>query len=317
MAKIPGTDLDVFGLCLGGNVFGWTIDEDQSFDVLDAYVEAGGNFIDTADSYSAFAPGNVGGESESVLGSWLTARRNRHHIVLGTKVGKAPGLAGLAPANIHAALEASLTRLQTDYVDLYYAHADDPGTPLEDTLTTFDQLIRAGKVRWIGASNYTAPRLAAALAVSDREGLARYVALQPHYSLVERERYEGPLAGLCAREHLGCVPYWGLARGFLTGKYRPGGAPIDSPRADEAGSYLDARGQTILAALDRIAAARNVPVAAVALAWLRAQLTVVSALASARTPEQLRELVPAATLDLSPAEVADLATASAPPEGAR
>ena len=176
MQRIPGTELDVFGMCLGGNVFGWTADEAESFAVLDAYLAAGGNFVDTADSYSAFAPGNVGGESETVLGSWFSARRNRDRVVLATKVGRAPGMLGLAPATIRAGLEASLRRLQTDYVDLYYAHADDPDTPLEDTLATFDELIRSGKVRSIAASNFSAPRLSEALAVSAREGLPSLVA---------------------------------------------------------------------------------------------------------------------------------------------
>ena len=311
-ARIPGTDLNVFGLCLGGNVFGWTSDESQSFAVLDAYVEAGGNFIDSADSYSAFAPGLVGGESETVLGSWLSARRNREHIVLATKVGRHPSLPGLAPSTIRAALEASLRRLQTDYVDLYYAHADDPETSLEQTLETFDELVRAGKVRWIAASNYTAPRLKEALAISDRRGLARYAALQPHYSLVTRSGYEGALQALCVAEDLACVPYWGLERGFLTGKYRPGGPRIDSPRAEHASKHLDDRGRAILSALDKIASARATTVAAVALAWLRSRPAVVAPVASARTPEQLAELLPAAELELSQSEAAQLDAAGAP-----
>jgi aryl-alcohol dehydrogenase-like predicted oxidoreductase len=312
MQRIPGTELDVFGICLGGNVFGWTANEEQSFMVLDAYLAAGGNFVDTADSYSAFAPGNVGGESETVLGSWLRARQNRGRVVLATKVGRAPGMLGLAPATIRSGLESSLRRLQTDYIDLYYAHADDAETPLEDTLATFDELVRSGKVRSIAASNFTAPRLAEALAVSEREGLARYVALQPHYSLVERADYEGQLAALCVREGLACIPYWGLARGFLTGKYRPDGPKVDSPRARHATSYLDARGRAVLAALDAVAAAHATTVAAVALAWLRAQPAVLAPLASARTPQQLAELLPGASLALSPDDLARLDQASSP-----
>jgi aryl-alcohol dehydrogenase-like predicted oxidoreductase len=310
--RIPGTDLDVFGLCLGGNVFGWTADQSQSFAVLDSYVDAGGNFIDSADSYAAFAPGLVGGESETVLGSWLSARHNRERIVLATKVGRHPSLLGLAPSTIHAALEASLRRLQTDYVDLYYAHADDPETPLDETLETFDELIRAGKVRWIAASNYTAPRLAEALAISDRRGLARYAALQPHYSLVARSGYEGALQALCVAEDLACVPYWGLERGFLTGKYRTGGPQVDSPRAAQASKHLDNRGRAILSALDEISSARVTPIAAVALAWLRSRPAVVAPVASARTPAQLAELLPAAELELSPSEVEQLDAAGDP-----
>lgn len=199
MARLGRSDLEVFPLCLGGNV-GWTADERQSFAVLDAYVQAGGNFIDTSDSYSAFAPGNVGGESETVIGQWVAARGNRASVVIATKVGGKPDRKGLSRANIRAAVEESLARLQTDYIDLYYAHADDPDTPLDETLSTFDELIKEGKVRDIAASNYTALRLEQALETSDRQGLARYVALQPQYSLVERDHYEGPVAELCERE---------------------------------------------------------------------------------------------------------------------
>ena len=205
----------------------------------------------------------------------------------GNGTRKAQALLGLAPSTIHAALEASLRRLQTEYVDLYYAHFDDPETPLEQTLETFDELVRAGKVRSIAASNYTAPRLAEALAISDRRGLARYAALQPHYSLIARSGYEGALQALCVAEDLACVPYWGLERGFLTGKYRTGGPRIDSPRAGQASKHLDDRGRAILSALDEIASARATTVAAVALAWLRSRPAVVAPVASARTPEQL------------------------------
>ncbi|HJS93490.1 MAG TPA: aldo/keto reductase, partial [Solirubrobacteraceae bacterium] len=253
MAQLGRSDLDVFGLCLGGNVFGWTADEAQSFQVLDAYLAAGGNFIDSSDSYSAFAPGNQGGESETVLGQWIAARGNRADVVLATKVGRKPDRQGLTRENIRIAVTESLERLQSDYIDLYYAHADDPGTPLEETLHAFDELVQEGKVRQIAASNYSAPRLAEALEISDREGLARYVAFQPHYSLVERHHYEGEPADLCVREELACVPYWALARGFLTGKYRPG-VQVDSPRAGAASQYLeDPRALAVLEALDRVA----------------------------------------------------------------
>ena len=312
MSLIPRTDLDVYPLCLGGNVFGWTADEGQSFAVLDAYWEAGGNFIDTADSYSAFVPGHTGGESERVLGRWLARRGARSSIVLATKVGRGPNRKGLAAQNIRAALEDSLARLQTDYIDLYYAHADDPETPIEETMAAFDRLVEEGKVRYVAASNYTAPRLAEAIAVSEREDLVRYVALQPHYNLVVRDEYEGELAELCAREQLACVPYWGLAMGFLTGKYRPGGPDVDSARAPRASRFLDERGQAVLAALDRVSAAHEVPVASAALAWLLAQPTVVAPIASARTPQQLAELLPAVDLNLGEEELTSLSAASQP-----
>jgi aryl-alcohol dehydrogenase (NADP+) len=311
VTRLGRSDLDVFGLCLGGNVFGWTADERESFEVLDAYVEAGGNFIDSSDSYSAFAPGNQGGESETVLGNWFSARGNRGQVVLATKVGRKPDRQGLSRANIRTAVDESLERLQSDYIDLYYAHADDPATPLEETLRAFDALVNEGKVKAIAASNYSAPRLAEALEISDREGLARYVALQPHYSLVERDHYEGELAELCVREELACVPYWALARGFLTGKYRPG-VQVDSPRAGAAGKYLeDARAVAVLEALDRIAKAHQTTVASAALAWVRAQPGVAAPIASARNPQQLAEILPGATLELADEELRELDDVSA------
>jgi aryl-alcohol dehydrogenase-like predicted oxidoreductase len=310
MVRLGRSDLEVFPLCLGGNVFGWTADEQQSFAVLDAYVQAGGNFIDSADSYSAFAPGNVGGESEAMLGKWVTARGNRSSVVLATKVGRKPGRQGLSRANIRVAVEESLERLQTDYIDLYYAHADDPDTPLEETLTTFDELIKEGKVRYVAASNYAAPRLERALTTSDEHGLARYIAVQPHYSLVERDHYEGALAELCEREGLSCVPYWALARGFLTGKYRPG-TTVDSPRAGQASKYLDDNGIRVIEAIDAVAEAHDTTVAAVALAWVAAQPGVAAPIASARNPEQLAEILPAAELELSSEELRELTDASA------
>jgi len=312
VVKLGRSDLEVFPLCLGGNVFGWTADEQQSFAVLDAYVAAGGNFIDSSDSYSAFAPGNVGGESETMIGNWFAARGNRSDVVLGTKVGRKPNRPGLSRDNIRAAVAESLERLQTSYIDLYYAHADDPGTPLEETLSAFDELIKEGTVRNIAASNYSAPRLGEALALSDDLNLARYVVLQPEYSLVERDEYEGGLQDLCLREGLACVPYWVLARGFLTGKYRAG-AVIDSPRAGQAGEYLANPGAVaVLETIDRVAAAHDTTVAAVALAWTRAQPGVAAPLASARNPQQLAEILPGATLELSGDELRDLSDVSAP-----
>lgn len=312
VVKLGRSDLEVFPLCLGGNVFGWTADEAASFEVLDAYVAAGGNFIDTSDSYSAFVPGNVGGESETVIGNWFAARGNRSDVVLGTKVGRKPDRLGLSRDNIRRAVAESLERLQTSYIDLYYAHADDPETPLEETLSAFDELVKEGVVRHIAASNYSAPRLGEALALSDDLNLARYIVLQPEYSLVERQEYEGQLQDLCLREGLACVPYWVLARGFLTGKYRPG-AVIDSPRAGQAGEYLgDPRAVAALETIDRVAAAHDTTAAAVALAWVRAQPGVAAPIASARNPHQLAQILPGATLDLSADELRELSDVSAP-----
>jgi aryl-alcohol dehydrogenase-like predicted oxidoreductase len=305
MPRLPHTDLDVFPLCLGGNVFGWTASEEESFAVLDAYAGAGGNFIDTADVYAAWVPGNRGGESETIIGRWMASRGARNRTIVATKVGMLAGYEGLAPATIQRAAEASLRRLGVDRIDLYYAHRDDPKTPLEDTLTTFDRLVRDGKVRFVAASNYTAPRLSEALAISEREGFAGYVALQPHYNLVHRDDYEGALAAVCADAGLACLPYYALAKGFLTGKYRPG-ASVQSARAGAANAYLDERGTRLLGVLDDIAAAHQTTVAAVALAWLVAQPTVGAAIASARTVAQLEELVPMATVRLSAGEIARL-----------
>jgi len=308
MPRLPHSDLDVFPLCLGGNVFGWTANEQESLAVLDAYAAGGGNFIDTADVYSAWVPGHTGGESETIIGRWMALRGSRSRTIVATKVGMAPGLQGLAPATIRKAAEASLRRMGIDRIDLYYAHADDPGTPLEESLRAFDALVREGKVRYIAASNYSASRLSEALTISAREGLARYVAIQPHYNLVHRSDYEGPLADVCAREGLACLPYFGLAKGFLTGKYRPG-VTVDSARAEAAGAYLDARGQQLLSTLDEIAATHHTSVAAVSLAWLLAQPNVAAPIASARTMAQVADLLPATTLKLTQEDVRRLAEA--------
>ncbi|WP_031164206.1 aldo/keto reductase [Streptosporangium roseum] len=303
------SELNLFPLCLGGNVFGWTADRDASFAVLDAYVEAGGNFVDTADSYSQWVPGHPGGESETIIGEWMAARGNRDRIVVATKVGSLASRPGLSAANIRAAAEDSLRRLRTDHIDLYWAHIDDAGTPLEETLGAFDSLIREGKVRNIGASNYGPERLAEALAISDRNGLARYGVLQQPYNLVERD-YEGPLRDVVIAEGLTSTPYHGLARGFLTGKYRPG-VEVDSPRAGQASAYLKTeRGPRVLEALDKVAAAHDVAPAAVALAWLAAQPTVAAPIASARDVEQLRPLLAVAGLTLGEDELAMLDVAS-------
>jgi aryl-alcohol dehydrogenase-like predicted oxidoreductase len=308
--SLPGTTLSVYPLCLGGNVFGASADQDQSFEVLDAYTEAGGNFVDTADSYLWRWPGNSGGDSETVIGNWLTARGNRADVVVATKVGSWPVRPGLAAANIAVAAEESLRRLRTDHIDLYYAHVDDPDTPLEETLAAFDALVRAGKVRYIAASNYSAPRLAEALRISRENGLASYVAVQPHYNLVQRD-YEHELAPLLAEHGLPCLPYFALADGFLTGKYTAD-AKIDSWRAERASVYLDARGRRVLTVLAEVAGQHRVSQAAVALAWLLAQPTVATPLASARTTEQLVDLLPMAELKLSDDELRRLTDASEP-----
>jgi aryl-alcohol dehydrogenase-like predicted oxidoreductase len=309
MAKISTTDLDVFPLGLGGNVFGWTANQEESFAVLDAYADAGGNFIDTADMYSVWAPGNSGGESETIIGRWMKARGNRDRMIIGTKVGMLESLSGLSANTIPVAAEQSLGRLQTDRIDLYYAHKDDPKTPLEETLGAFDTLVREGKVRYIAASNYTAPRLVEALDVSKRRGFARFVALQPHYNLVERKEYEGELAEVVRREGLSAIPYFALAKGFLTGKYRPG-TQVKSARAAGASAYLNERGLKVLAALDEVAGAHHTTVAAVALAWLLAQPTVVAPIASARTAAQLADILPFVELRLSKEELRKLSAAS-------
>jgi aryl-alcohol dehydrogenase-like predicted oxidoreductase len=305
---LGSTGIAVSPLCLGGNVFGWTADEDESVAVLDAYTAAGGNFVDTADGYGNWVEGNPRGMSERIIGRWMAARGNRDELVIATKVGRAQGMRGLAAETIRVGAEQSLERLGTDRIDLYYAHADDPETPLEETMAAFDELVRAGKVLHVAASNYSAPRLAEALRVSDRDGLARYVGLQPEYNLVEREEYEGPLQDLCVAEGLACMPYYALASGFLTGKYRPGGARVESARAASAGKHLEGRAG-VLDELDTIAAAHSTTVAAVALAWLSAQPGVTSPIASARTPEQLAELLPMAGLELAADELERLSAA--------
>jgi aryl-alcohol dehydrogenase-like predicted oxidoreductase len=309
IARLGRTDLDVYGLCLGGNVFGWTIDEERSFAVLDAYAAAGGNFIDTADTYGRRGPGGAG-ESERIIGRWMAARGNRDRLVIATKVGVSPELRGLSAGNVRKGAEASLQRLGVERIDLYYAHQDDPDTPLEETLGAFGELIEAGLIGHAGASNYSAERLRLALELGRDEGMASLVALQPHYNLLERE-YERELAPLCLSEGLACVPYYGLARGFLSGKYRPGGEPVSSPRAaGVAESYANERGFAVLRALDEIAQAHGVAVASVSLAWLRAQPSVAAPIASATSPGQLAELVASVEMELAPEELARLDAAS-------
>jgi len=306
---LGNTELDVHGLCLGGNVFGWTIDEERSFAVLDAYVQAGGNFIDTADSYGR--RGSRGpGESERIIGRWMAARGNRDGLVIATKVGMSPELKGLSAGNVRAGAEASLKRLGIERIDLYYAHEDDLQTPLQETLTAFGELIEDGLIGYAAASNYSAERLREALELGRREDTAEFVALQPHYSLMERD-YERELAPLCEQEDLACLPYFALARGFLSGKYRPGGEQVQSPRAGGVQeSYANERGFAVLEALDRIAQAHEAPVATVSLAWLRAKPTVLAPIASATSPEQVSELVASVELELSDEEIVLLDQAS-------
>lgn len=308
------TDILVSPLALGGNVFGWTADLQQSFALLDAFVDAGFNLIDTADAYVRFIPGYQGGESESVIGEWLAQRgpAMRSRVVIATKVGleMGAGESGLSRAYIHRAIDRSLQRLRTDHVDLYQAHRDDPATPLEETAQAFDDLVRAGKVRAIGASNFTADRLAAALQTSDRLGLARYQSLQPLYNLLQRDAFESALAQLCAGEGLAVLPHSALASGFLTGKYRRSEDLGKSVRGARMGALLDARGLGILQTLDGVAAAHAATPSAVALAWLLAR-GVTAPIASATNLQQLAEILRGASLQLDAREVASLDAASA------
>jgi aryl-alcohol dehydrogenase-like predicted oxidoreductase len=311
MPQIPGTDLTVSDLCLGGNVFGWTADEPTSFAILDRFLDATPSvqrpFVDTAESY-----GN--GRSEQILGAWMAERGVRDRIVVATKASKR-GLQGdkehpLAAREITAAAERSLRNLQTDVIDLYYAHYDDETTPLEETLQAFDELVTAGKVRYVAASNYSAQRLTEALQTSEKLGVARYVALQPHYNLMERPVYEDELRDVVAAHDLGCMPYFALARGFLTGKYRAG-ERVDSPRAEGASKYLGERGDRVLAALREVAGQTGFPMAAVALRWLADQPTVTAPIASGRSVEQLADLLPMQDLRLADEQRTLLTDASA------
>lgn len=311
--NLGGSGLSVAPLCLGGNVFGWTADREQSFAVLDAYAAAGGNFIDTADSYMYHFPGNQAGQSESIIGEWVSARGNRDGVVIATKVGDSPERKGLKPANVKAAAEDSLRRLGTDRIDLYYVHFDDESVPVEDIVTTLDELVRAGKVRALGASNVGPARLDAMLRFAHRENLAAFTVLQPQYNLVSRDTYEGERRDIAQRDGLACVPYFALASGFLTGKYRPGHM-VDSVRnmPGLAGGYADSeRGNTVLAAMEEVAAAHDAQLATVALAWLAQQPTVAAPIASARTVDQVPALVALKDLRLSDAELHALDAASA------
>jgi aryl-alcohol dehydrogenase-like predicted oxidoreductase len=314
LRQLGRSALKVSPLCLGGNVFGWTADEKSSFAVLDDYIAGGGNFIDTADVYSTWVPGHKGGESEIVLGNWLKTRGNRDKIVVATKVGSdmGQGRKGLKASYIASAVEDSLKRLQTDYIDLYQSHRDDEATPQEETLAAYGKLIEAGKVRAIGASNFTPARLKSALAASKKNGLPRYESLQPEYNLYAREGYEEELEPLCRAEQIGVIGYYALASGFLTGKYRSAADFNQSPRGEAMGKYLNARGLRILKALDDVAAAAKAKPAQVALAWLMARPGVTAPIASATRIEQVNDLIKAMRLTLSPDAMATLDRASAP-----
>lgn len=310
---IGNSELSIAPLSLGGNVFGWTADHDASFEVLDGFVAGGGNFIDTADGYSRWVPGHTGGESETIIGEWLRARGGRDELVIATKVSTHPDFKGLAAANVHAAADASLARLGIDQIDLYYAHFDDPETPLEETVRAFSELVDAGKIRAIGVSNYTAERVAQWVQIAKNEGLHLPVALQPHYNLVERDFETNGLRAVAAEENLTVFPYYSLAMGFLAGKYRDSAdasATGASVRAEGAAKYLDDRGRAVLSALDEIAAAHEVAVATVSLAWLRQQPTVGAPIASARGIEQLPALVASMHLELTSDELRLLGEAS-------
>lgn len=291
MLRIPNTGIDVHPLYLGGNTFGWSSDRAESFAVLDAYAAAGGNFIDTADVYSEWAPGHVGGESETIIGEWMRSRGNREQLVIATKVAKLSTRRGLSRGNIHAALDDSLRRLQTDYIDLYYAHEDDQTVALEETLQAFADAIAAGKIRHIVASQYTAPRLAEALDVAKQLNVPGYIGLQTHYNLVTRDEFESGLRQVCVEYGIACFPFFGLARGFLSGKYQPG-QQIESVRAEGVlKDYDNDHSWQVLDAVRHVAAAHGVSMSAVALEWLRRQPSVVAPLASARTTQQLGEIL--------------------------
>ena len=292
---IPQTELSVYPLCLGGNVFGWSADETQSHDVLDAYTSHGGNFIDTADVYSEWKDGNNGGDSEAIIGNWLKKRGNRSEVVIATKVAKLSTRPGLSAANIKAAVAESLKRLQSEYIDIYYAHEDDQYTPLEETLGAFDEIVKSGKVRYIAASNYNSARLKEAIAISKANNFAQYIAIQNHYNLLERKEYESDMAPALKELGLSGIPFFALARGFLSGKYRKG-ATIESVRAGGVASYLNDAGYALLEKLDVLAKSHNASVSAIAIAWLRAQPTISAPIASARTVAQLNEIVPIVNL---------------------
>ena len=315
MKTIGNSDLATPPLVLGGNVFGWNATGAEAFAILDRFAEAGGTLIDTADVYSAWVPGHKGGESESLIGEWLKRRGGQKGVRIATKVGMLPwgDEPKLGAARIAQAAEASLKRLGIEAIDLYYAHQDDPGTPLAETLGAFDRLVREGKVRTLGASNYSAERLAEALDISERDGLARYEALQNEYNMVSRSKYDGALQALCVARNVSVLPFYGLANGFLTGKYRSAADKGKSLRGARMDAYLNPRGFAVLDALDAAAAETGATPAQVALAWLAAQPGIVAPIASATKVEQIEELLGVLTLELSADQLARLSAASAEP----
>lgn len=312
MRQLGNSPLSIAPLAFGGNVFGWSVDEKRSFELLDAFVDGGGNLIDTADVYSAWVAGNRGGESETIIGKWLRRSGKRGQVLIATKVAKWAEHPGLSPMNIGAAVDGSLQRLQVDCIDLYFAHQDDASVPMADTLGEFARLIEAGKIRAIGASNFDAARVADALALSKQHGLPRYECLQPEYNLVSRKDYEAELEPLARRENLGVVSYYALASGFLSGKYRSAAdLAKSSARGGGVKKYLNPHGLGVLAALDEVAAAHSATPAQVALAWLMAHPGISAPIASATSVEQLQELLGAIALTLRRDEIAQLDLASA------
>lgn len=314
MTRIGHSDLDILPLSLGGNVFGWTADRDASFAVLDAFRDGGGDFIDTADAYSAWVPGNTGGESETLIGEWLASRKPQD-VVIATKVSQHPDFRGLGASNIRAAAEASLTRLGVDTIDLYYAHFDDADTPLEETVAAFDALVRDGLVRYVAVSNYTAERIREWILLAEESGADLPVAIQPHYNLVHRTEIERDIVPVAEQQGMSLVPYSALASGFLTGKYRSSDATGDSPRATGAAKLATPAGLALIGALEEIGEAHGASIATTALAWLRAQPTVVAPIASASRVEQVPDLLASASLELSADEVDRLSAASEPAQG--
>lgn len=312
--QLGQSSLHVCPITFGGNVFGWTADQAMSFKLLDAFVAAGFNFIDSADVYSRWHPGNKGGESETIIGDWLKARGGREKVIIATKLGieMAPGKKGLSREYMMQAVEDSLRRLRTDYIDLYQSHRDDPETPIEETLSAYADLIRQGKVREIGASNYSAPRLAEALKVSTEKGLPRYQSLQPQYSLVERADFEGPLEALCLKEKIGVIGYYSLASGFLTGKYHSRADASGRARGSRVEKYLNEYGFGVIAALDDVAKRYGAKPVQIALAWLIARPSVTAPIASATNLDQLAELLKAAEIKLDAAAIQQIDAASKP-----
>lgn len=310
---LGGTGLSIAPLMFGGNVFGWTADEAMSFRLLDAFVDAGFNAIDTADVYSRWVPGHVGGESETIIGAWMKARGARHRVMIATKVGMelAPDRTGLSPRWIAQSVEDSLKRLGTDHIDLYQAHRPDPAVPIAETLGAFQRLIEQGKVRAIGASNYDAAQLAEALDVAEAQGLPRYATLQPKYNLMDRAEFEDALQPLCVARQVAVIPFYGVAAGFLTGKYRSPADIEGRPRAKALAAYANDRGWRVIAALDAVAARLGAAPVEVAIAWLRTRPALAAPIASATSPEQLAALLRGATLALDAAAIATLDAASA------